>query len=78
MAVKSTGYSDKQWRKEEIKEEEKNMYDSFFLRVKKQPEIDKNRVDNKENKKIADISKCLPWYKREYKPSNPTAKDCNP
>ena len=54
------------------------MNDSLFLRVKKQPEIDKNRVDNKENKKIADISKCLLRYMREYKPSNSAAKDYNP
>ncbi len=78
MAQKSTGYSDKQWSKEKIKEEEKNMNDSFFLRVKKQPEIDKNRVADKENKKIADISKCLLRYISEYKPSNPTAKDYDP
>ncbi len=66
MAGKSTGYSDKQRSKQKIKEEEKNMNDSFFLRVKKQPEIDKNRVDNKENKKLADISKCLLRYMRKY------------
>ncbi len=78
MARKSTGCSDEQWSKEEIKEEEKNINDSFFLRVKEQKEIDKNRVCSKKNKKIADISKCLLRYMREYKPSNPAAKDYNP
>ena len=78
MAVKSTGCSDKQCSKEEIENEEKDMNDSFFIGVKKHPETDANRVDNKENKKIADISKCLLRYMREYKPSNSTAKDYNP
>ena len=78
MAVKPAGCPDKQRSKEEVEEEEKNMNDSFFLGEKKQTQVDNNRVDNKENEKIADISKCLLRYMREYKPSNPAEKNYYP
>ncbi len=55
MAVKSTCYPDKQRCKEKVKEEGKNINGSFFYRGKKHPEIDKNRVESKENEKVTDI-----------------------
>jgi hypothetical protein len=78
MAVISAGYLDEQRCKKKVKNKGNNINGPFFVGRKKEPETDKGGVDNKENKKAADISKCLLWYMREDKPSNPAAENYDP
>jgi hypothetical protein len=50
----------------------------FFLRGKKQPEINEQRINKKENKKRAYIFIYSVGYLREYKPSDTAAENNDP